>query len=48
VDNGAHTDDVPTLQRKLEALPWSALETDSRDLRSRHLDRPVRFPDARW
>ncbi|MBC7317186.1 MAG: hypothetical protein H5T70_12250, partial [Chloroflexi bacterium] len=26
VDNAAHTDDLPTLRRKYEALPWEALE----------------------
>jgi len=36
VDNAAHTDDLPTLRRKYEALPWEALESSPNVLWARY------------
>jgi len=39
VDNAADTDDVATLRRKVEALPWDDLETSAEGLRRLYLER---------
>lgn len=39
VDNAAHTDDLPTLRRKYEALPWGSLETTPNALWAHYANR---------
>jgi hypothetical protein len=39
VDNAADTDDLATLRRKVEALPWDDLETSAESLRRLYLER---------
>jgi hypothetical protein len=36
VDNAAHTDDLPTLRRKVAALPWDRLEDSEAAMRDRY------------
>jgi hypothetical protein len=45
VDNEAETDDLVTLRRKFEALPWEQLGTTTVDQRARCIDKSVRLPD---
>ncbi|HUU54574.1 MAG TPA: tagaturonate epimerase family protein [Armatimonadota bacterium] len=46
VDNEAETDDIVTLRKKFEALPWPQLETAMADQRARYVDKSVRLPDG--
>lgn len=39
VDNEAHTAPLSRLEAKVEALPWSALQTNQGDFRGRYMDR---------
>jgi len=45
VDNAAETDDVQTLMRKFEALPWPGLETAPDDLLKAYVKKSFRLPD---
>ncbi|HUU54407.1 MAG TPA: tagaturonate epimerase family protein [Armatimonadota bacterium] len=45
VDNDAETDDIVTLRKKFEALPWPQLETAMEDQCARCIDKRVRLPD---
>lgn len=46
VDNAAHTDDIPTLARKFEALPWRDLATDVSDMQRRCFDHRITLLDG--
>jgi hypothetical protein len=45
VDNAGQNDDAGALARRFEALPWPALDSDSKDLRARHVGESTRLPD---
>ncbi len=44
VDNEAQTDSLPTLQAKVEALPWERLDTTLAALRAEYLAAPIELP----
>jgi len=46
VDNEAESDDIVTLRKKFEALPWPQLETAMEDQCARCIDKSVRLPDG--
>lgn len=46
VDNAADSDDLSTLRRKVEALPWDDLESSAGDMRRRYLK--GKFEVADW
>ena len=45
VDNEAEKDDIVTLRKKFEALPWPQLETAMEDQCARCIDKSVSLPD---
>jgi len=46
VENAAQTDDIVTLKKKFEALPWLELETATDEMCERCIDKSVRLPDG--
>jgi tagaturonate epimerase len=48
VDNAAHTDDVPTLRAKFEALPWPRLQDYPDAMRARYVGRQHVIDDTRY